>query len=173
MIKRAFRMRVASAFGVVWIGVLALAPGCSKKADAPPAAPPDPARFATMTSERKCDATAPRAIPCTNELMVEALVAVSGDLTAEERATIERKMAATPERAGEPSKVHEITCQGDLDEAYVKGIVRCWAQPTCKAFAACVYSDPKLRLDLSPPPPPPTPAGAPSDAGTGKVQLVE
>jgi hypothetical protein len=105
--------------------------------------------------------------------MVEQLVAITGLVTAGERATLERKKAASPERAGELSKVHEITCQGDLDHAYVSGIVRCWEQPTCKALAACVYSDPRLRVDPSPPPPAPTPAAAPPDAGAGHIELVE
>lgn len=67
--------------------------------------------------------------------------------------------------ADERRDVHEIACH-DPDGAYVRGLVRCWAQPTCKALAACVYPEEPLE-----PQRPPSPA--PPDGGHVRIDLVD
>lgn len=117
---------------------------CSSSAPSP-TPPPGNAPVATPVAARdygpppqlagdaaaQCELTAPRALPCIDELFAAYYRANLGfdldDATARKR--IERDEAAT---------IHMTNCLGDRDFAYMRNIVACWPQPGCAAFATCV-----------------------------------
>jgi len=141
------------------LALVALFGACGGASTPPP--PPEPAAFAAMSEEQQCDATAPRAIPCTDALMVASFVSLGFDRKAAMQTVAETGHAS----ADELRKVHQVACL-DPDGAYVRGLVRCWAQPTCNALAACVYPEKPLEPQRPSPPPPP-------DAAPGAIDLVE
>jgi hypothetical protein len=99
-------------------------------------APPDPRAFANMTVDQKCDATAPRATRCTNELLVAQVKTLDG---ADELAkAVQERVQDTPTTDDDARKIHQTMCAGD-GSAFVDSVVRCWATEPCDAFAACVY----------------------------------
>ena len=114
----------------LWIALLA---ACDKLPD-----PPSASEFAAMTHQQKCEATAPRATRCTDELMVGELRELTGDREAAEE--IGRDYAAGPSpNARQAREIHDISCASDRDGSYLKAIVECWNVSDCTAFADCVY----------------------------------
>jgi len=100
--------------------------------------PPSAADFAAMTDEQKCEATAPRATRCTDELLVAELRDISGDDAF--AAEIGRDYATGPRPdADEAHTIHQLACRGDRDGAYQKAVFACWDVTDCSAFARCVY----------------------------------
>jgi hypothetical protein len=121
-----------------WLSILLVLAACSDKLPDPPSA----SAFAAMTEDQKCEATAPRATRCVEELMIADLRQLStasgdGNLLADEVA----KAWEDEPRAGgdEARRIHQAACLGDRDGGYMTAVVACWNEPDCKSFASCVY----------------------------------
>lgn len=108
--------------------MIALVAACSSSLPSPP----DPQAFQKLTVEERCEATAPRAVRCANELLVAQARALSAELGSR----IER-VTDDPPSASEARAMHDVSC---ADAAYPAAIVACWSTSECNAFAACVVS---------------------------------
>jgi hypothetical protein len=92
-----------------------------------------------MTVDEKCEATAPRVIPCADELLLAELRALktdgSGALADATMKTLQDSPRVTKQQA---RQMHEIHCVGSTGTEYQDSIVACWNEKSCDAFAACV-----------------------------------
>lgn len=116
--------------------VLVLA-ACSDKLPDPPSA----SDFAAMTEGQQCEATAPRAMRCIDELMVAATrQLISDSQESNELATqLEKDFAREQLDSRERRAIHETNCHSMPAAGYQKAVVACWNEPDCKRFASCVY----------------------------------
>ena len=104
-------------------------------------AAPDLVEFRSMTPERQCKVTAPRAARCADELMVASLRALDpehamGDVANQLEDEPKADMATA-------ARMHEVACMSG--PGYTAGIVACWNIGDCKEFAACVMHTPAPR----------------------------
>ena len=108
------------------IGVFVIA--CADK----PPAPPEPQKFQTMTATEKCEATAPRATRCSDELML----ADAKDIDSALGNDLERHMGDKHASQREAAEMRRIRCVGS--DSYPAAVLACWTTEPCQAFAECV-----------------------------------
>lgn len=123
---------------------------------------PDEAKFRAADSMEKCKLTAPRAIRCSDELMIEELRSLGGpDDGAAANALAEQvEKDSKPLTQEQRHSMHKTSCAGSLDDGYVNGVFDCWAIADCKKFAECVMKQPaKSDGNWVRRPPPPTAPG--------------
>lgn len=100
--------------------------------------PPDPQQYKAMTDEQKCDATAPRATRCIDELLAAQMKDVLA-ADAKSGAEIDQALDRTPgATASQASEMHRVSCAGDPH--YADAIVACWSTAGCRQFADCVLA---------------------------------
>lgn len=117
-----------------WLSLLVLVAACKDKLPDPPSA----SAFAAMTAQQQCDATAPRAVRCIDELMLAAVREMTGDA---EAASIEKGWAEQPDLLPEQARyAHDGQCEQARHGRYMKAVVTCWNEPDCKRFASCVFA---------------------------------
>src|SRR5262245_36128596 len=125
------------------IAFAALAACGGERAPAPPSnaashasGPPDPQRYARMTPDERCEATAPRTRDCTSELIEYQLHTLAGGPYRD----VEAAVRATPEVDADAAlRVHETMCLGNRERnAFPDAVVACWSAPSCSALADCV-----------------------------------
>ena len=107
-------------------GVFVIA--CANK----PPAPPDPKQFQAMTATEKCEATAPRATRCSDELMLADAKDIDNALGSD----LERHMGDEHASRREADEMHRIRCVGS--DTYPAAVLACWTTEPCQAFADCV-----------------------------------
>ena len=117
-----------------------LAFGCDNLPDRP-----DEKTFNAAPFMEKCRLTAPRAIMCTDELMVADVRALAGGMGegSEFLAMVEKDVANEPKRSAKHERkegiaIHKTRCAGDQYEEYPTAVYACWAQDGCKKFVDCV-----------------------------------
>jgi hypothetical protein len=101
--------------------------------------PPDPKQFATMSEEAKCEAVLPRAKKCQDELMAqqfESLMDPVSEADKQVAAEMTKELREEKSFSDEAEALHRNNCAAS--ESYPDAVVACWAEPDCKAFAACV-----------------------------------
>jgi hypothetical protein len=104
--------------------------------------PPDPARYQAMSEEERCEATAPRATKCIDELLAADLRDLASAVGSEVEAA-----AAAMERDDRPLgdrealTIHQIRCE--TAETYPDAVLACWSESGCDAFARCVIAQGK------------------------------
>jgi hypothetical protein len=116
--------------------ILIAASACSNKLPSPP----DPQAFKAMNEEQKCDATAPRATRCVDELMIAHLrqLSVADGAGAELTRTLENEVHEKHSSADEADAMHRVNCVGSPGTAFQDAVVACWNTTPCEAFASCV-----------------------------------
>ncbi len=132
--------------------MLLLVTACSDKPSAP-----DPKQFAALGEEAKCAATLPRAKRCIDELMaqqIERLMQPASEADKQATQQLAKEMRQETSASDEAEKVHETNCAAS--EHYADAVVACWAEPDCRAFAACVIEKDAATL---PSPSSPSPSG--------------
>jgi hypothetical protein len=99
---------------------------------------PSEASFRAASPTEKCRLTAPRAMRCTDELMVAELRSLAGgddgglaDAVAED---LEKDPKPTTKK--DRRVMHEHMCLGG--PTYADAVFDCWSEASCKAFAQCV-----------------------------------
>jgi len=127
------------------IAFAALAACSSGKSSAPPPhnagqqpgepGPPETQRYAKMTSEERCAATAPRTRECTTDLMVQLVHSMPDAPTGMDSALRE-----TPDVDADGAKrIHETFCVAEPQpNAFSDAVVACWSALSCPALADCV-----------------------------------
>ena len=115
---------------VVWLLVAACgAPSPSPTTPAPPsntATKHQPPKLAALDDDQRCRAVAERTLPCIDEVVNAAALAMMGvDLSHEPK--------LGPD---EGRRIHEINCK--VGPSYSDAIVTCWTEGTCLAFGTCV-----------------------------------
>jgi hypothetical protein len=109
--------------------------------DKPPPARPDEATFRAAAPMEKCKLTAPRAIRCSDDLMVEELrTLTNGDKGMEEFANVVEEDVKLDKPTSDEDRhaMHKTRCLGNVGTTYADGIFECWAVEDCKQFAQCV-----------------------------------
>ena len=97
--------------------------------------PPDPKAFAAMTPEARCEAVAPRATQCVDELMIADLHSVGIDPALAKE--LETQLGNSPRAKGdEAAAMHKTRCAST--KGYPPAVVACWAIQPCQAFVDCV-----------------------------------
>lgn len=120
------------------VALIALA-GCDGLPDKP-----DEASYRALDDTGRCKATAPRAIRCTDELILMDLKAVAGDDPALLDGIADKLHEDKPLPRQERKQnitVHKTSCVGT--PGYMDAVFACWSIEDCKKFADCVAS--KLR----------------------------
>src|SRR5258706_15901218 len=112
------------------LAVLLLAAACSDK-------PPDLAKFKAMSEADQCEAAAPRATRCIDDLLVADIKAVG--LDKELRGKLVKDVRTTHSTPDERKAMHEIQCLSG--PAYTNAVVACWTIEPCKEFAECVVRE--------------------------------
>jgi hypothetical protein len=108
---------------------LLLVAGCKGKP-----ALPDPAAFRAMTPEAKCEAVAPRATLCIDELLVADMKDVGLDSSISKQ--LEGDVRSRRATDDEAEAMHRIRCEGS--KPYPDAVIACWTTEPCTAFAECV-----------------------------------
>jgi hypothetical protein len=109
--------------------------------DKPPPTRPDEAKFRAANPMEKCRLTEPRAVRCTDDLMVEDIRSLSqGDKGMEELANVVEDDVKLDKPASDEERhaLHKTRCLGSVGTTYADGVFECWAVEDCKQFAACV-----------------------------------
>jgi hypothetical protein len=105
------------------------------------AMPPDPEAYKKMTLAQRCDAVAPRAIECIDELQrwdTRMTMATAG-VDAKDVAYMDRELAGTPKADPKQAReIHRIMCFGDRETLYPDAVLACWTTSSCDAFVDCV-----------------------------------
>jgi hypothetical protein len=118
------------------LALVVAASACSKKAGPPPA----PELFRAMTADEKCEATAPRATLCIDELLIASLQALaqqgSGERELADGLTADLRGTKSSDR--QAADMHRMNCLGASDAVYAEAVVACWTVEGCEPFAACV-----------------------------------
>ncbi len=105
-----------------------------------------------MTADERCDATAPRATLCIDELLIARLRAVTtsgsdeSELTDGMTANLRDRKSSDREAAD----MHRVNCLGGTD--YAEAVLTCWAVGGCEPFAACVMRE-EAKHSRAPAPP--------------------
>jgi hypothetical protein len=112
--------------------LLILVAGCHKspsEASARALPKPDPVAFAKLAAGAQCDATAPRARPCSNEILKAELASLSNG-----------QVKTTPalEEPADDKEAEVLQRTQCLEPTYPKAVVECWTVEGCEAFATCV-----------------------------------
>ena len=120
--------------------LLILVAGCHKspsEASARALPKPDPVAFAKLDADAQCDASFPRARPCSGEMLKAELAALTDG---------ELKVGSALEEPGtdkEEEAMQRARCLGEA--TYPKAVVECWTVEGCEAFATCVVKhEPEL-----------------------------
>jgi len=118
-----------------WLAVLVLA-SCDKL----PARPAEK-EFEALGPGGKCKATAPRAMRCSDELMVAQIRALAMEGGGEMADVIEKDLKdSAPLLEKNPQKdreaMHKLNCVGG--PSYAEAVYKCWSIEDCKTFADCV-----------------------------------
>jgi hypothetical protein len=120
--------------------LLILVAGCHKppsEASARALPKPDPSAFAKLDPAEQCDATFPRARPCSNEILKAELAALSNGQVTSAPALEE------PASEKEEAIMQRTHCLGE--PTYPEAVVECWTVEGCDAFATCVANhEPEL-----------------------------
>ena len=98
--------------------------------------PPDPTRYQAMRAEERCQAVAPRATPCIDELLVADMTDVMGSAGREAAQQLDDEVHKRRASGEEAAAMHRLQCAGS--PRYPDAVVACWTTETCKAFADCV-----------------------------------
>jgi hypothetical protein len=102
---------------------------------------PDPTKFAAMTEDAKCKATAPRARACVDDLIAAQFAQAGGDQeTTEGLSEVLHRDESSKDEAAD---VHRITCLGS--PTYADAVFACWAKPDCKTFVQCVVEKDPIK----------------------------
>jgi hypothetical protein len=107
--------------------------------DRAPAAP-DPAKYEAMDEDQRCKAAEPRAVLCTEELMVLDVeeLASAGGLPPETATALEKDLTKGPTTADEARAIHKTSCLGSPGTEYQDAIVACWKTASCAELVACM-----------------------------------
>ena len=136
------------------LAVLLLAAACSDKP-----APPDLAKFKAMSEDDQCEAAAPRATRCMDDLLVADIKAVG--LDKDLKGELVKEVRTTPSTPDERKTMHKVQCMSD--PAYANAVVACWTIEPCKEFVECVVrEESKAPPRKHEPPPPPIDLDNPS-----------
>jgi hypothetical protein len=122
------------------IAALLLAGACESRSapqtSAPPARPHERA-FSSMSPDEQCRATEVRAMPCTDELLVEQTrdVSESDDLAAVVNEHMAKGQKTTEDEA---RAMHRTNCTASAH--YASAVMACSSAENCAAFARCVVT---------------------------------
>lgn len=108
--------------------VLAVLAACGKPS------PPDPEQYRAMTEEQRCEAVAPRAAECIDDLMLADLRALGADkeLSREVEVDLRSKRTGT----AEAMDIARISCRGG--KHFADAVIACWAETSCDRFVRCI-----------------------------------
>ncbi|HUJ59234.1 MAG TPA: hypothetical protein VLX92_12100 [Kofleriaceae bacterium] len=95
--------------------------------------PPDPAAYARMSHEARCEATLARGASCADELLREQVRSFvhgsDGDLD---------DLTRRPSNSDDAASIYRVLCVGAPDNEVADAVVACWSRTSCDDFAACV-----------------------------------
>jgi hypothetical protein len=113
---------------------------------------PDPAKYEAMDEDQRCKAAEPRAVLCTEELMVADLdeLAGTGGLPPETVGAIKDGLTKGPTTADEARAIHKTSCLGSPGTEYQDAIVACWKTAGCAELVACMKTKRGKRRDHQP-----------------------
>jgi hypothetical protein len=139
--------------------------------DKPPPARPDEATFRAASPMEKCRLTEPRAVRCSDDLMVAELRSMTqGDKGMEDFANVVEEDVKLDKPTSEDRHVmHKTSCLGSVGTSYQDAVFECWAVEGCKKFAECVMAKPARATTPNPTPTPASPPTAtpqPAPGGT-------
>src|SRR5688500_5126093 len=99
---------------------------------------PDPAALQRLTYEAQCEAVAPRAGRCANELMIADLESLARSDGMDVSAIVDDMRRDDDLSSEQARSIARHSCMGTATETFPARVLACWDEDDCTRFAACV-----------------------------------